>query len=553
MSSLDTQVLIIGAGPCGLMLANELGRRGIAAHVAEMEPAVAAAPKANATQARSMEHYRRLGFANEIRALGLPGDHPTDVAYFTTFSGHELGRAQLPSANEAPAQMRALAHIWNGAEAPHRVLQCHVGEVLFRHASALPSIDIAFNRRATGFEERADHVVTRLADAVTGEPSEIRSQYLFAADGGASAIRKQLGIRYAGGDAAERDFMGGRMLSVYLEAPAFYDAVKAPRAWMYWAFNRRRRAVLATTDGRGGFVLQTQLRKDERAEDFTHAEAGRLFLQAMGCDIPFEVRGLETWLAGRALVAESYGRGRAFLGGDAVHLFTPTGGMGYNTAIEDAVNIGWKFAAVIKGGAGPALLDSYETERRPVALRNTRFAAGFADSVGRYVPAPAIEAEGRAGEAARRRAGAYLAAHGRSEFNIPGFTFGARYDGSRVIADDGTPPPPDLPGVYVPSGKPGGRAPHTWQPDGSSLFDHFGFDWTLLSFGSGDAVPGLFLAEAQRRGLPLKHLDLSADAEAADLYETSFALIRPDQIVAWRGAGADAAEVAALWDRLLGL
>ena len=553
MDSIDTEVLIVGAGPCGLMLANEIGRRGINTRVVDQESGVATAPQANATQARSMEHYRRLGFANEIRALGMPGDHPTDVAYFTTYAGYELGRAEFPSSNQAPSRIRELAHIWNGAELPHRVPQSLVEQTLFKHASKLATVDIAFDWRATGFEETANSVLTRLVHTKTGEQQTISAQYLFAADGGTSVIRKQLGIGYVGGAAAERDFMGGQMLSVYLDAPAFYNVVKGRRAWMYWTFNRRRRALLATTDGKGGFVLQTQLRKGETLEQMTETEAGRLFLQAVGCEIPFKVTGIATWLAGRALVAEHYGRARVMLGGDAVHLFTPTGGMGYNTAIEDAVNIGWKLAAVLRGQAGPRLLESYEIERRPIALRNTRFAAGFADSVGLYVPSPAIESEGPAGEAARRRAGAYLAQHGRSEFTIPGFTFGGRYDGSPIIYDDGTQSPPDIPTVYVPTGKPGGRAPHTWRSDGSSLFDHFGFDWTLLSFGPPDAAVGLFLDEAKRRGVNLVHLDLRDDPVAADLYEAPYALIRPDQIVAWRGDLVDPAQIAALFDRVLGI
>lgn len=552
MDKIDTEVLIIGAGPCGLMLANELGRRGVEARLVDQEAGVATAPQANATQARSMEHYRRLGFAHEVRALGMPGDHPTDVAYFTTYAGYELARHEMPCANDAAARVRELAHVWNGAELPHRVPQSLVEGVLFRHVSRLPSVDIAFNWGATGFEEGEDSVLTRLVHVVTGETRAIRSRYLFAADGGASVTRKQLGIGYMGGDAAERDFMGGQMLSIYLDAPAFYDIVKAPRAWMYWTFNRRRRALLACTDGRGGFVLQTQLRKGEKVEDITEAEAGRLFVQAVGRDLPFKVTGVASWLAGRALVAERYGRGRVLLGGDAVHLFTPTGGMGYNTAIEDAVNIGWKLAAVLKGHASPNLLDSYEIERRPIALRNTRFAAGFADSIGLYVPSPAIESEGPAGEAARKRAGAYLGRHGRDEFTIPGFTFGARYDGSPVIHDDGAPSPPDIPTVYVPSGKPGGRAPHSWRADDSSLFDHFGFDWTLLSFGDPGECPDLFLAEAGRRGIDLRHLDLRDDPVAADLYEAPFALIRPDQIVAWRGVALGSTGVAGLFDLVLG-
>ena len=285
----------------------------------------------------------------------------------------------------------------------------------------------------------------------------------------------------------------------------------------------------------------------------TEADAGRLFLQAVGCEIPFKVTGMATWRAGRALVAERFGEGRVLLGGDAVHLFTPTGGMGYNTAIEDAVNAGWKLAAVVRGQANPKLLESYEQERRPVALRNTRFASGFADSVGLYVPSPAIEddsAAGRSRAPPRRRLSCRNTAAPNSPFPVS--PSARAMTARRSLCDDDTPAPADVPGVYVPTGKPGGRAPHTWQADGRSLFDRFGFDWTLLSFGEPEPVAGLFAAEAKRRGLDLTHLDLRDDEIAADLYEKPFALIRPDQIVAWRGDAPDAGAVKALFDRVLG-
>ena len=210
------------------------------------------------------------------------------------------------------------------------------------------------------------------------------------------------------------------------------------------------------------------------------------------------------------------------------------GGLGYNTAVEDAVNLGWKLAAVLKGEASPRLLASYAAERRPLALRNTAYAKGFADSLGNPVPPPEIEDDTPAGEAARRRWGEYYAAHGRAEFNIPGITFGGRYDGSPAIAPDGTSPPPDTANVYVSSACPGGRPPHLWLPDGRSLYDLFGFEWTLLAF-----CPTRVSSRNNLKVLEMRN------EEARDLYAADLVLIRPDQIVAWRG-NSDAAAAAAL-------
>ncbi|MEZ5649494.1 MAG: FAD-dependent oxidoreductase [Burkholderiaceae bacterium] len=547
MTQTSTDVLIVGAGPCGLLLALELGRRGIHALVVDRESTVATAPQANATQARSMEHYRRLGFADEIRAQGMPGDHPTDVAYFTTYAGYELGRHRMPCADEASARVREIQHVWNGAELPHRIAQSLVEQTLLRHARALASVQLRFDTELTGLCQDRDGVEATVVALPDGRAETVRARYLFAADGSQSTVRRLLGIALAGDDPRSRDFMGGRMLSIYVDAPAFYE-LGIERAWMYWTFNRRRRALLATVDGRGAFALHTQLRPTEVVESLTERDARALFLQAVGREIPFEITGMAAWLAGRALVADRFAQGRVYLGGDAAHLFTPTGGMGYNTAIEDAANIGWKLAAVLKGQADPALLDSYEIERRPIAIRNTRFALAFADSVGLYVPSPAIEQDGPAGAAARARAGAYLRRHAEREFTIAGFTFGARIDGSPVIVADDAPIPPDSPNDFVPTGKPGGRAPHVWLADGRSLFDAFGFEWTLLWFGGGREVAGRFEAEAMARGLGLTLLDLRDEPVACDLYEADLALIRPDQIVAWRGGNPGPAEVADVLD-----
>jgi hypothetical protein len=217
-----------------------------------------------------------------------------------------------------------------------------------------------------------------------------------------------------------------------------------------------------------------------------------------------------------------------------VHLFTPAGGLGYNTAVEDAVNLGWKLSAVLKGWGGPALLDSYETERQAIARRNTTYARGFADSLGLFVPPPELEDDSPAGAAARKLTGDHFNHHARFEFNIPGITFGGRYDSSPLIISDGTAPPPDTPNSYQPTACPGGRAPHLWLGDGRSLYDALGFEFTLLQLGDMSVDAASFRAAAQALNMPLAIVPIAGE-EARDLYGAALALIRPDQIVAWRG------------------
>jgi hypothetical protein len=376
-----------------------------------------------------------------------------------------------------------------------------------------------------------------------GEPLTVRARFLVGADGARSTVRHALGIAWEGATGVRRDFMGGQMFAVYLRAPAFYPAFPHARAWMYVSFNHERRAFMASVDGREEFAFHGALQDGEDGGAWGEAEARRVFAEAMGREIPIEVLSCGTWTAGHSLVAQSFRRGPVLLAGDAVHLFTPTGGLGYNTAVEDAVNLGWKLASVLRGLAPDSLLDSYQSERKPLALRNTAYARRFADSVGLLPARAVLEEDSPAGEQARVEASAHLNAHVRLEFNIPGVTFGGRYDGSPLIVPDGTAPPADQPNAYEPTACPGGRPPHAWLGDGRSLFDSFHGEWTLLALGPAPPDPAGFVDAADALGLDLRVV-AHADAGLRQLYEAPLALVRPDQIVAWRGADAqDAAAV----------
>jgi len=537
----DCAVVIIGGGPCGLMAAIELGRRGVSVILLEERLTPVRFPAANATQARTMEHYRRLGFAEKVRAKGLPPDYPTDIAYFTRYAKHELARFSLPSARAAREMIKTMTGSWSAAELPHRVSQMFVEDTLRAEAQALPTVSLRPGWKMADIRDEGDSVTVE-AEGSDGRMT-LRAAYALGADGGSSPTRKSLGYGYVGESGVIRDFMGGRMFAIHFRSSKLYDVIPHPRAWMYWAVNRERRAFMAAVNGRDEFNFHVQLRPDEQPAQISDADAKAIFHQALAAQLDIEVIARSVWNAGYTLVAEKFQRGRIFLGGDAVHLFTPTGGLGYNTAVEDAVNLSWKLAGVLNGWGHPALLDSYETERQPLARRNTTYARGFADSAGLFVPPPELEDDGPAGDAARKRTGDHFNHHARFEFNIPGITFGGRYDGSPIIVPDGTAPPPDTINDYVPTACPGGRAPHLWLADGRSLYDAFGFEFTLLRLGPKPADAGAFRSAAAAQNIPLSIVDVVTD-EARDLYAADLALIRPDQIVAWRGhSAADAARV----------
>jgi 2-polyprenyl-6-methoxyphenol hydroxylase-like FAD-dependent oxidoreductase len=528
---ITTDVLISGGGPSGLMLAIELGCRGIACVVLEEDLGAPTLPKANATSARTMEHYRRRGFSNRIRALGLPDGHAQDVAYFTSLAGKELARFKIPSKDKAGAQDSFGDYTqaaWPTPELPHRGQQMYIEPILAQEAASYPSVSVRFGMRATAFTESASGVTAEVLDVATGKTIKATARYAVGCDGPRSLVRQTMGVTYSGQGGQKRDFFGGQMVSIYFSSPDLYKVIGKPKAWQYWTMSPGNRGLVVAINGIDTFAGLTQLKDGQTLADL---DADKVLRDVVGAPFTYNIIARTPWTAGFALVADRFQKGRLMVVGDAAHLFTPTGGMGYNTSVDDAVNLGWKLAAVLQGWAPPALLASYESERKPMALRNTAFARSMADSIGSIAVSPMIEDEGSKGDDARAALGKALASHVANEFNIPGLQLGVRYQ-SPIVAIESSPAPLDEPNVYVPSTYPGARAPHVRIGD-ASLLDYFGRDFTLLALDTVDT--SAWDQAAAHMGLPMTVLRMD-DASVRKLYDAEMVLVRPDHHIAWRGA-----------------
>jgi 2-polyprenyl-6-methoxyphenol hydroxylase-like FAD-dependent oxidoreductase len=543
---IETPVVIVGGGPVGLVLALFLDYFGVKSTIINTEPKERWHPKGNGQNARTMELYRQLGFSDEVRLLGLPGDHPFDQGYFTRLSKHEIFRFPMPTRDERIAMRRDMPVTDQTPEPMFHVNQMYVERFLLHKARARQNIDVQFGWTAEWFTQDEKQVRVHASKTDGTAEATWRAQYVVGCDGARGFVRKTLGIAYEGDVQKEGAYWAGQFFSVHMRIPDLYPRfVGNRRAWMYWAVNPdpNTRGVIIALNGVDEFMMLVKPKGGRT--DVDKDEIARWVQRAIGEDILVEVIGYRPWAAGQALVAERYKAGRIMIAGDAAHVFTPTGGFGMNTGIDDSSNLAWKLAAMLQGWGGPRLLDSYEKERKPIGYRNTGASRKYASMMHDAVVPDDIEAPGPAGDAARETA-SHMTYIRKNHFVRPeeqdalGVQIGGRYDGSPVIVADGEPPADIFPASYdeyAPSGLPGGRAPHLWldadRGMGSSLFDRFGKGFTLLRLngkGGSDALA----AAAVKRGIPLDVFDLDLP-EARELYGRDFILIRPDRYIAWRG------------------
>lgn len=533
----DTPVLIVGAGPVGLALAGDLGWRGHACTLVERGDGTVDQPKMDMVGVRTMEFARRWGIAEWIEQAPYPRDYPQDNVYLESLTGHEFGREVVASKNdEQPAPQ--------SPQKRERCPQDMFDPIMRRFVERYPQVGLRYCTEFVDVIDRGSHVVARLRDVVSGQEREVSANYLVGTDGGASAVRKQLGI------AMEGQPVLTYTTNVIFRCPDLDKLHDKGRAYRFIFIGPEGTwLTIVAINGRDRWRLS--LVGTEEKKLIGEDEIRRIIIRALGRPFDFEIESVMPWVR-RELVAERFGRGRVFIAGDAAHLMSPTGGFGMNTGIGDAVDLGWKLAAMLEGWGGPQLLESYEAERKPIAERNVAESSANLKLMltpRTTPPPPEIFAPGAEHDEARRRYGTWFGEMMKREWYTIGVHLGYRYDASPVIVPDGTPPPPMETATYGQTSRPGARAPHAWLKGGRSTLDLFGRTMTLLRFGGprGDRL----IAAAATAGIPLTAVDIDDEAAASTYEGFALVLVRPDGHVAWR-SNEDPADAAEVVERIRG-
>ncbi|HTV30290.1 MAG TPA: FAD-dependent monooxygenase [Xanthobacteraceae bacterium] len=531
---MDSEVLIVGAGPTGLTLAIDLGKRGVRCLLIDQKERPAFLPKMERVNARTMEIYRRMGLSQQIRAAGLRPDCPMDVYVVLALNEPPLLRLPYPSVAQAQAETRA-THDGSLPLEPYQLISQYTLEPLLKSvAETIPAVTVRFGCEFLSLKQDQRGVTARVRTSHEGT-QELRTSYLVGCDGGTSPVRKELGIKLAG----EGNTLALRQ-ALY-RCDELFERLpigNGPGKGRHYHVADDKATQLIMQDSTRHWTLHSMVETNE--------EMNAAFERTIGVPIKYEMLSCDPWRQ-NLLLADRYGERRVFLAGDAVHLVIPTGGLGMNSGVADAIDLSWKLAATLRGWGGPNLLKSYEVERRQVGERNvgaSRYAT-LGRRKWRSLWRPNIRDDTPAGAQSRYILSTIADIEQRKSNEMIGAELGYRYVDSPIICN--VPGGPEhLFREYHPTTWPGARLPHVWRDDGTPMQDHILDGYTILKLGHTKAdVSGL--EEAIRaRGAPVAVLDVP-DRIAREIYGYDLILVRPDMHVVWRGNAPpeDAAEVAA--------
>lgn len=516
---MDTQVIIVGAGPVGLTLAIDLGRRGVHCILLEQKDAPQFLPKMERCNARTMEIYRRLGIAQKIRDAGFPRDAPMDVFIVTSLIEPPLLHLPYPSVAQAQAEIAACTDGSMPLE-PYQLISQYTLEPLLKSvAETLPSVDVRYGCEFISFEQDDSGVRAHVKRGTA--TSELSAQYLVGCDGGSSNVRRQLGIKLQG----EANLL--QLRQALYRCDDLFERIPIGKGRHYHVADAHS-TFLIVQDSTRHFTLHSVLDSDE--------EMKTMFEQTVAMPVTYEMLSCAPWRQ-NLLLADSYGEGRVFLAGDAVHLVIPTGGLGMNSGVGDAVDLAWKLAATLQGWGGPRLLSSYGIERRQIGARNVEASrhASRGRRAWRAAYKPNIRDKTPDGAATRASLARIADVEQRKSNEMIGAELGYRYEDSPIIwPEAGDAPEPNFM-KYEPTSWPGARLPHVWLSDGTALHDRIGDGYTLLRLAGAQAESTALAHAFARYRAPIAVLDIDED-RPRDVYGYDLLLLRPDLHVVWRGS-----------------
>ena len=577
MDSLQVPVLVVGGGACGLTTSILLSDAGVDHLLIERHPTTSHLPKAHYLNQRTMEIFRQHGLADAIYAVGTPMAQMGKVRWRTTLGGDGPLDARTLQEMEAFGGGRlAETYLRDSACPSTNYPQLRLEPLLREQAEKRGPGRVLFNHELVSLTQDSEGVSAQVRARETGKEFTVRAQYLVAADGG-KTVGPMIGIAMQGPTNL------GRIVTSHVSADlsAWWDDA----CLITWFINPHNSGVF----GSGAMVPMGPTwgrHSEEWVIHFSHAPndlehydeeavVPRLRALLKLPDLPIKVHKVSDWVLD-AVLAERYQTGRILLAGDAAHRHPPTTGLGLNTAVGDAHNLAWKLAAVVRDGANPRLIATYEEERRPVGMRNVDWAMFTAlnhavcDAGMGFSPLQSPElrratfeqffADSPMGETRRARAAEVFATQ-RAEFQAHDLEIGYAYQKGALLADGSAPPARDPMGHrYVSVARPGHRLPHAWlKRDGERLSTHdlVGRDASYLLITDAEGEGWVKAAESlsDPAGLRIRtvcigphtaHVDESGNwASDSGLGSGGALLVRPDNHVAWRSAGpvADPARV----------
>ncbi len=525
-------VLIVGGGVVGLSASLFLARHGVHSLLVERHPGTSILPRARGVNGRTMELLRGVGLETAVRNASAKLGPSVGVYAGTTLVDVLAKRGDggwlLRRMRKRGVRGQETSRSPTG---PCRCTQDELEPVLLE-AARQRGVDARFYTELEDFEQDASGVTATLHDRESGERRVVHADYMLAADGARSPVRTKLGVTQSGPGVI------AHQLNLYFRAD-LASLVKGREFSMCLVENREVRGLFASINNTDLWTLHVSYSPETGAEDYPPARCIDLIRAAVGIpDLAVELKGSLPWQS-TVRTADGFQHGRVFLGGDAAHVMPPWGGFGANTGIQDAHNLAWKLAAVLDGSAGPALLATYDSERRPVARHVSEIAGSMSDARG-LMTIP-------------RGLGVFSVLWQMRRV-FPYATMGYGYSSDAVVLEAGAPPGP---GTSDLRGRPGTRGPHLWlERNGAriSSIDLFGERFVLLAAPDATAWCTAIAIVAEKRGMRIDAVRLGSDvsdprgrcAKAYGLNTTGACLVRPDGIVAWRSAGSARDPVAAL-------